>query len=129
MRTTGGTGARRVRPKPRYAIPQRVDELLRKFDYPEILPLAGVGGGEGGPTMVHVVIGSTSEPADIQDKCDYVVPSGGSTFMLQQAFDDIAARSGGGVWSVWMVGEFELDGDVSSGGCWVRGLGYSATAE
>lgn len=105
MRTTGGTGAKRVRPKPRYAVPQRVDELLRKFDYPEFVPAAApfIPGGGGGMMTVTVAAANASDLS--KSKADYQCLGADDHLTVQQAVDDIV--SVGGI--VWLSeGTFEF---------------------
>lgn len=105
--------------------------LLRKFAALEFeatpVDNSSIGGGGGG--MAHVLIVSDSEPADIQDKADYVIPQNNSSTKLQAAFDDIDTRANGSVWTVWIAGQFDLDSNVSAPSpSWIRGLGYTTAA-
>lgn len=101
-------------------IPAKVRELIDKFEYPVDLPLSPSVDTGGGGGMAHLLIVSTSEPSDIQDKADYIVPSSNSSQPLQTIFDSIS-----GAWTIWMAGIFDLDGDVTApSACFVRGLGY-----
>jgi hypothetical protein len=98
-----------------------VNELRNKFDYPNIDTLQNpllLGGGGG---MAHILIVSTSEPAEIQEKADYVVNEANAAPELQAIFDSVDE-----VWSIWMAGRFTLNSDVTTPiGCWIRGLGYT----
>lgn len=105
------------------AVYNAVDQLVNKFDYPDEAgrssnaPLV-LGGGGGG--MAHVLIVSTSESVDVQEKADFVVDESASATELQAIFDDLA-----GPMSIWMAGRFTLDANVSApSGAWIRGLGY-----
>lgn len=122
--------AKRVRPRPEFAVQTRLAELLREFDYPDLntRPPPPIGGDDGG--MAHVLIVSSSEPQDVRDKADYVVPQDDSAGPLQTAFDTIAAQQGNnGKWSIWMAGVFDLNTDVTTpSGAWIRGLGYTNTS-
>lgn len=116
--------SRRINPKPEFALQQRVEQLWERFDYPDQdvnVPFELSGGGGG---MTHILIVSTSEPDEIQEKADFVVNESNSSAQLQSIFDSIDD-----VWSIWMAGIFDLDSDVTApDGCWIRGLGYTSAA-
>lgn len=115
---------RRARLTGESAVYRTVNDLARKFEYPDenTLPIPGGGGGGGG--MAHILIVSDSEPSDVQAKADYVVSSSASAGELQGIFDSIS-----GTWSIWMAGVFTLDDDViTPSGCLIRGLGYTSGA-
>lgn len=105
------------------ALAEAVRRLLRKPDRP-----AGIAGsrnplilGERGG-MSHILIVSDSEPLEVQNKADHIVPSSNSSAALQNIFDSLP----GGSWSIWMAGVFELDADVTvPDGAWIRGLGHT----
>lgn len=65
MRTTGGTGQRRVKPKPPFVTDQRTLELLRKFDFrdedtkPFLIDPSGVPQG----CYLHTAVGTQTIPA------------------------------------------------------------------
>lgn len=105
------------------ALAEAVRRLLRKRK-DRVEPIRpDLGGGAGGKGMVHVVIISDSEPEEIQEKGDFIVPSSNSSALLQAAFDALP----GGSWSIWLAGQFDLDADVTApSGSWIRGLGYTS---
>lgn len=89
----------------------------------QLLPQAVSFGGGGG--MAHILIVSDTEPPEVQNKADYIVPSADSAADLQTIFDSLPSGS----WSIWMAGVFELDDDVTvPDGAWIRGLGYTRVA-
>lgn len=121
---------KRVAPAPEFAVPLAVQRLLEEFQYPDDLGGGGpVTPAVGGGGMAHVLIVSDSEPQQIQDKADFVIPQTSSSGRLQLAFDEISAQNGGeGAWSIWMAGVFDLDADVvAPNHAWIRGLGYTAS--
>ena len=120
---------KRIRPKPEYAVPVMVEELLNRFQYPDEIGRGAEFTPGAGGAMAHILIVSESEPQEIQDKADFTCPAVSSSARLQDIFDSIENQTGNvGSWSVWMAGIFDLDEDVTAPPrCWIRGLGYTLT--
>lgn len=100
----------------------KINQLLRRFEYPDsdtIAPNPMPGGGGG---MAHVLIVSTSEPDFVQQKADYIVTEANAAAELNAIFDSLGTQK----WSIWMAGRFNCNENVDfPSGAWVRGLGYT----
>jgi hypothetical protein len=101
----------------------KINELLRKFEYPDADTIAPAFQGGGGGGMAHVLIVSQSEPDFVQAKADFVVTETGAGSQLNAIFASLPA----GKWSIWMAGRFNVEEDIDfPDGAWVRGLGYTS---
>ena len=103
------------------AMSEGVRRLLRRFRFnEEPVQEQGIALGIGGGGMAHILIVSDSEPAEVQAKADFVVPSVNSAGPFQAAVDSIEAGT------IWVAGIIDLEEDVTVTGLkWVRGLGYN----
>lgn len=100
----------------------KLNQILRRFEYPDAdtLPPPFMAGGGGG--MAHVLIVSTSEPDFVQQKADYVVTESGAGPELTAIFDTLV----NGPWSIWMCGRFNIATNVEApSAAWIRGLGFT----
>jgi hypothetical protein len=100
----------------------KLNQILRKFEYPDAdtLPAPFMPGGGGG--MAHILIVSDSEPDFVQDKADYIVTETGAGAQLNAIFASIGNQK----WSIWMAGRFNIEENILfPEGAWIRGLGYT----
>lgn len=112
------------RPKTPYAVEQAVYDLIHKFEYPDVDTQNVAAPATGGKGMAHILIVSTSEPIEVQEKADFRVQQDNAGTQLNSIFSTLPASGIG--WSIWMAGQFNLDVDVTfPSRAWIRGLGYT----
>lgn len=124
---------KRLPPKALYAIPEKVLELDRRFQYPDmdtINPLTQPGGGGGMPTVVV----AASDASDLsKSKADYVCSGGNDQSVIGEALSVLptSPRTMGRL--VFTEGTFTLVGGTSSdifdvsNQRWIQGSGKGST--
>lgn len=107
------------------AVPDAVDRLLRKFEYPRdaVFPSAFVGGGPGGAPTVVVAAADASDLS--KSKADYICTGSSDELTLQSVVDLFATF---GCLLILTEGTFDIKNTWTvSGATWVRGAGLGAT--
>lgn len=100
-----------------------IERLQREFEYPFLIPPGTPPNQGGGGGMAHYLFVSTSEPAEVQAKADFVIAQDNAGPMLQGVFDSLPATP----MSLWFAGIFNIGTtDITfPSRAWIRGLGYT----
>lgn len=121
------TTKRRVRPKPAFATEQRVDDLLRRFVYPDTAPLPKASqpvGGGGAPTIT-IAAADSSDASKL--KADIVCTGVQDNKFFEQAIQIIAAAGGGRLLVCEGTYHFAATVFIDNTPIFIQGLGIDAT--
>lgn len=124
--------SRRIRPKPAFALQQRVEQMWNRFDYPDIDPGPvpfELSGGGGAPT---VVVAASDASGLSKSKADYVCIGVNDSAVIQAALDSLDTGTGLGGRVLLTEGTFNCDygvirlSDVTAqSATHLQGLGWS----